>query len=108
LALAGGTTDYFPATSADQLTQSLSSISKLAGSCSFTFTDAPVNPNNVAVYVNKQRVDKDPDNGWTYGVTTQEIILAGDACAQMSTGDTADVQILFGCEDATPFPSYVP
>jgi hypothetical protein len=108
LAQAGGTTDYFPATSADQLAQSLSSISKLAGSCSFTFTDAPVNPDNVAVYVNKQRVDKDPDNGWTYGVSTQEILLTGDTCTQMSTGDTADVQILFGCPGAAPFPPYVP
>ena len=103
-AQAGGTNNYYPATSPDDLTNALSSISKLVGSCTFTADKAPPDANNIAVYVNGQRVDQDPSNGWDFGSNPQEIVLTGDYCTQMSTGDQADVQILFGCPGAPPFP----
>jgi hypothetical protein len=104
LADAGGTTDFYPVNSPDDLAAALSSISKLVGSCSFTSDETPPDDNNIAVYVNGKRVAQDPNNGWTFGANSQEIILTGDYCAQMSSGDQADVQILFGCPGQPDFP----
>ncbi len=108
LAQAGGTTDFYPATSPQELADALSSIGKAVGSCSYTFDQAPPDPNNVAVYVNKQQVAQDDNNGWKFGATTQDIELTGSYCDQITSGavDTT-VQILFGCEGAPPFPTVI-
>ena len=108
MAKAGGTTDYFPATSPQQLTDALSSISKIVGSCSFKADKAPDDPNNIAVYVNKQQVAKDANEGWTFGATSQDIELKGSYCDQIMAGQDTAVEILFGCPGAPPFPTYVP
>jgi hypothetical protein len=100
----GGTTDYFQVSSPQDLAKALSSISKLVGSCNFKADQAPPDPNNVAVYVNGKRVDKDSNNGWTFGSDPQEIVLTGDYCSQMTSGNGADVQILFGCPGQPYFP----
>jgi hypothetical protein len=104
LAKAGGTTDYYSVSSPEDLSKALSSISKLVGSCSFKSADAPPDPTNVAVYVNGHKVESDASNGWTYGSTPQEVVLTGDYCAEMSTGNQVDVQILFGCPGQPDFP----
>jgi uncharacterized protein with von Willebrand factor type A (vWA) domain len=104
MAKAGGTTDYFPVSSPSDLVTALSSISKLVASCTFKSGSPPPDENNVAVYVNGQKVDQDASNGWTFGGGLQEINLNGEACAQMSRGDQADVQILFGCPGQEYFP----
>jgi hypothetical protein len=104
LAQNGGTTDFYPVDSPQALVDALSSISKLVGSCSFKSDQAPPDESNVAVYVNGKRVDPDSNNGWTFGANSQEIVLTGDYCSQMSSGDGADVQILFGCPGQTYFP----
>jgi hypothetical protein len=108
LASAGGTTDYYPANSPQQLTDALSSISKLVGSCSFSASQPPPDPNNIAVYVNKQQVAQDPNNGWTFGSTSQEIVLTGSYCDDITAGKDTNVQILFGCPGSPPFPPFVP
>jgi hypothetical protein len=108
MAQSGGTTDYYPATSPQQLTDALSSISKIVGSCSFRSDKAPDDPNNVAVYVNKQQVPQDPNEGWTYGATSQDIELKGSYCDKIMEGQDTTVQILFGCKGAPPFPTFVP
>jgi hypothetical protein len=104
MAKAGGTKDYYPVSSPSDLVTALSSISKLVASCKFKSDSPPPDENNVAVYVNGQKVDQDANNGWTFGAGSQEINLNGDACAQMSHGDQADVQILFGCPGQQYFP----
>ena len=104
LAKNGGTTDFYKVSSPQDLATALSSISKLVGSCNFNADQAPPDTKNVAVYVNGQRVDQDSNNGWTFGASSQEIILTGDYCKQMSSGDKADVQILFGCPGQVYFP----
>ena len=75
-------------------------------SCSFHADQAPQDESNVAVYVNGQRVDRDSSNGWIFGADSQEIVLTGDYCDQMSKEDQVDVQILFGCSDQY-FPSTI-
>jgi hypothetical protein len=107
-AAAGGTTDFYPVTSPDQLASALSSISKVVGSCTFQSQDPPPDPENVAVYVNKQLIAKDPNEGWQYGATNQEIVLKGSYCDHITAGEDTTVQILFGCPGAPPFPPFVP
>jgi hypothetical protein len=107
LALAGGTPDFYPVSSPQDLVAALSSISKLVGSCSFKSNQPPPDPNNVAVYVNGPRVTQDANNGWTFGSNSQEIVLTGDYCTQTSTGNQVDVQILFGCPGQPDFPQKI-
>jgi uncharacterized protein with von Willebrand factor type A (vWA) domain len=107
LAKNGGTTDFYKVSSPQDLTNALSSISKLVGSCSYNSDQPPPDDKNVAVYVNGRKVEQDATNGWTFGTSSQEIVLTGDYCAQMTTGDQADVQILFGCPGQSYFPSTI-
>jgi hypothetical protein len=104
IAQTGGTTDFYSVSSPDDLVAALSSISKLVGSCSFKSATTPPDTSNVAVYVNGQKVEGSADNGWTFGSDPQEIVLTGDYCKQMSSGDQTDVQILFGCPGQPDFP----
>jgi hypothetical protein len=107
LARAGGTPDFYPVSSPQDLVDALSSISKLVGSCSFKSNQPPPDPSNVAVYVNGLRVTQDANNGWTFGASSQEILLTGDYCTQTSTGNQVDVQILFGCPGQPDFPQKI-
>lgn len=104
LAQAGSGRDFFPATSPEQLAEALSSVSSIVGSCSFQASEAPPDPNNVAVYVNKQQVSRSDDGGWKYGASEKEIILTGKYCDDIQSGADTDVQILFGCPGDTYFP----
>jgi hypothetical protein len=108
IATAGGTTDYYPVSSPEQLVEVLSSISKFVGSCTFTSDEDPPDPGNVAVYVNKQMVAKSADEGWTYGDTSRDIKLTGSFCERITAGEETSVQILFGCPGSPPFPPFVP
>lgn len=108
LAQAGGTTDFYPVSSPQQLADALSAIGKVVGSCTFQYQDPPPDPDNVAVYVNKQLIAKDPNEGWQYGATTQEILLTGSYCDSITAGNDTAVQILFGCKGAPPFPPFIP
>ena len=108
LAQSGGTKYFYPVSSPQQLVDALSSISKKVGSCSFQAANEPPDSNNIAVYVNKQQVAKDPNNGWTFGSTTTEIKLTGSFCDDITAGKDTDVQILFGCEGSPSFPPFVP
>lgn len=108
MAKAGGTKDYYPVSSAEDLTKALATISKLVGSCDYKFKDPPPDPDNVAVYVNKKRVSKDDSNGWKFGDTMNDILLTGSYCDQLKSGDGATVQILFGCKGAPPFDDVIP
>jgi hypothetical protein len=104
LAQAGSGRDFFPATSPEQLADALSSIGSIVGSCSFEANDVPPDPNNVAVYVNKQQVSRSDSEGWKYGDSEKEIVLTGKYCDQIQGGSDTDVQILFGCPGETYFP----
>ncbi|MBN2573314.1 MAG: VWA domain-containing protein [Deltaproteobacteria bacterium] len=109
IAYEGGTTDYYPVSSPEQLVDALSSISKVVGSCVYTSEEAPQDPENVAVYVNKVLVEKSEENGWTYGDSTKEIRLTGSYCDMIMSGEQdVSVQILFGCPGMPPFDPFLP
>jgi hypothetical protein len=107
MAQAGGTTTSYPATSPDQLTNALVSISQKVATCSFTSTQAPPDPNNIGVYLDKNLVPQDANNGWTFGSSQQTITLTGSYCDQITSGSATQVQILFGCAGISP-PSFIP
>jgi hypothetical protein len=108
MAKAGGTKDYYPVSSTEELTQALATISKLVGSCDYKADKTPDDENNIAVYVNKKRVAKDDSDGWKFGATTSDIVLTGSYCDMVKSGDGASVQILFGCKGAPPFDDVIP
>jgi hypothetical protein len=99
MAQAGGT--------GQDLTNALMSISKQVATCSFTSTQSPPDPNNIAVYLDKNLVPKDASNGWTFGSSQQTINLTGSYCSQITSGGSHQVEVLFGCAGTSP-PSIIP
>jgi hypothetical protein len=104
----GDAKDYYSVTTPQQLADALTAISEVVGSCTFQSKTAPPDPENVAVYVNKQLIAKDANEGWDYGATKQDIELHGKYCDDIMAGQETSVQILFGCPGAPPFPPFVP
>ena len=109
LAVAGGTGSYYPADSAQSLSDSLATISKIVSTtCEFQTPMVPPDPTKVYVYVNKVFVEQSADNGWVCGdPTCSDILLTGTYCADMLGGNPSTVQIIFGCKDYIP-PGVIP
>jgi hypothetical protein len=108
LAVAGGTTQYYPANSAQALSDALATISKIVSTtCEFQTPQSPPDDSKVYVYVDKQLIGQSPDNGWTFGATSSDIVLTGNYCADMLAGQTSTVEIIFGCKDYIP-PDIIP
>lgn len=108
MAVHGGTTDYYPATSPEQLNSALAQISKIVGAtCTFEAAQTPPDVTQVWVYVDKGFVAQDPSNGWTFGATNSTIVLTGTYCDNMLAGLTSKVEILFGCAETQP-PAFIP
>jgi hypothetical protein len=103
-AVAGGTEHYYPATSADDLAQALLAISQAVASCTFTMDQAPPEPENIAVYVGTQSINKDAGNGWSYGTTSQTVVFNGTTCDLIKSGKAGQVKVMFGCGGSPPPP----
>ena len=73
----GGTSNYYPASSPQQLNDALAAISKVVASCTFTSPNPPPDPSLVYVYVDKKLVGKDAANGWDFGSNNSTIVLHG-------------------------------
>ena len=96
-ARAGGTGNYYPATSPQDLTNALKAITTAVATCSFTLTTVPPDASNVSVYLDKSLVPKDVSNGWSFGANNQTVVFAGSYCAAITSGAASNVQALFGC-----------
>jgi hypothetical protein len=108
-ASAGGTGHYYPASSPADLASAFASISQTVTTCTFVAPNPPPDPNNIAVYLDKNLVQKDASNGWSFGSNNQTIVLNGSSCAKITSGSASNVQILFGCPgDTQPPPSTIP
>jgi hypothetical protein len=62
----------------------------------------PPDPNNVAVYLDGKLIAQDQANGWTFGATSQTVMLNGSACDAITSGAASKVQVLFGCAGQAP------
>ncbi|MGA7742478.1 MAG: vWA domain-containing protein [Polyangia bacterium] len=102
-AAAGGTTDFFPATSPDQLTAALSNIATAVASCVFNLGKVPPDPTNVVVEFNGDsnlRAPYDPTqtNGWNYTSSADTSIqLYGSWCTDVTNGTYKSAEVLMGC-----------
>ncbi len=103
MAQAGGTTNYYPATSPQDLTSALDKISKIVAlTCNFQTPGPPPDASQVIVYVDKTLVTQNDPNGWTFGATPSDIVLTGTLCDSVLASQATTVQIVFGC------PNYIP
>ncbi len=97
----------------------------IPGTCCYTTTTlAPVSPDTpcvftsplltttapeLAVYVDKALVLKDPANGWSYDATTSTVVFSGTACdALVAKGPSARVEVYCGCGGASVPPACIP
>ena len=101
---AGGTGQYFPATSPQDLADALAKISSVVASCTFTLASLPKEADltNVGVYLDKNLVKQDADNGWSFGANSQTIVLNGEICDKVKSGEATTVQVVFGCSSPPP------
>jgi hypothetical protein len=95
-AVAGGTTNYYPATSPQALADAFSKITQAATTCTFALSQTPSDPNNLAVYFNNNLVPKDGSNGWIFGSTSNQIVFTGTLCDSVKANPTVTVEAL-GC-----------
>jgi hypothetical protein len=101
-AQAGGTATYYPATSPADLANALASISQTVTECTYTLPSTPPDPNNIAVYLDKQLVVQDVVNGWSFGTSSSSIVLNGTVCDRVTSGAASTVQVIFGCTGPPP------
>jgi len=107
-AQAGGTGNYFPATSPDQLTSALSTIIVDVASCKFTMNAAPPDPSNLGVYLDKgTKVALDPSDGYSLAADNVTVTFNGSYCDGLKNGTYQVVQVFFGCPGAPP-PAVIP
>jgi hypothetical protein len=104
MAQAGGTDVYHPATSPEELLTDLASISRTSAGCTITLPKAPPEPNNIAVYVDRQLVKPDPIDGWSYDVDTSTIVFSGTSCERLASAFGATIKVLFGCSSSVSLP----
>lgn len=104
-AAAGGTTNYFPATSPQALTDAFSAISVAVTTCTFALGTASPDPGNIAVYLDGNILQKDDPNGWSFGGGTQTVVINGTSCDAITAGTATKVQVLFGCPGQAPPPT---
>jgi hypothetical protein len=103
-AAAGGTDRYYRATSAADLADALMAISKVVSSCTFTMSQSPPDPDNIAVYLDGKLMAKDSANGWSFGASPLTVMLNGASCTSITSGGAGKVQVLFGCPGEPPPP----
>ena len=111
LAVAGGTTQYYPADSVQALSDALAAISKIVSTtCEFQTPTTPPDNSKVYVYVDKaliNQVASSTEDGWMFGASSSDIVLTGSFCSNLLGGSGSTVQIIFGCADYIP-PQSIP
>ena len=104
-AAAGGTGNYFPANSPDQLTAALGTIVGTVASCVFTMAAVPPDPRNLGVYLDHgTKVPLDQTNGYSLGGNNLTITINGSYCDGIKAGTYQLIQVFFGCP-GIPLPS---
>ena len=101
MALAGGAPQfaapfYYQVSDLSTLGDVLTQIASAVIPCSFTLTDAPIDPKDTNVYFDTQVVMSDPTNGWSW-TSSVEVTLNGTACAKLKSGLVSQVQVVSGC-----------
>jgi hypothetical protein len=93
-------TQFYLASTKDELVRSLEDITGQVSSCVFDLTDAPPDPSNIAVKVNGMKAPHDTarSNGWDY--TTSDYLrveVFGSWCEQIKAASSNSVSFILGC-----------
>lgn len=108
LAVSGGTAlptspKYYRVDSTNEtlLLDTLKKIAaKIVATCEFKLKEAPLQTNQVNVYLDEVVVPKEPVNGWSIDGAT--VTLVGETCRRVMSGDVLDVRIITGCPTVEP------
>lgn len=109
LAEAGGTERYYPATTPDELSNALTTIvGTVAAGCTYKISQPPpANPNAIGVYIDKALVARSDTNGWTYDASKAAIVINGDYCEELTSGQKTLVEIFLPCDPAAELPPVI-
>ena len=104
IAAAGGTGQGYTAENQAELNAALSSILGGIATCTFHLDEVPPDPDELYVFLNSDPagIPLDPLNGYTYDPVTNSITLHGTTCEALQNGDTAQVDVVYGCPHPPP------
>ncbi len=110
LAQAGGTEKFYPAQSPGELSAALDAIVGIvAAGCTYELPTAPVPPDAVGVYIDKELIPQSDSDGWSYAPGSSTTInINGSYCDALTRGDSKQVQIFLPCEPSAPIPTTIP
>jgi hypothetical protein len=103
LAEAGGTVRsgdvaYYAVNDQAALEEALYQIGTgVAVRCAIDLESPPESPDLVNVYFDGELVPADPVDGWSWDGDTR-ILVHGDACGRLKSGDVIDARAVFGCD----------
>ncbi len=102
MAVAGGTTMFYPATSPAELQSALAAItgSVQTVSCTYTLEATPPDPTKLAVTLDGTAVPQDSSHmtGWDYSAgPPPAIIFYGPTCAMIQSGSAHTIAVDYGC-----------
>ena len=97
--MAGGTNDFYAASSPAALTQALGSITHdvVTPSCKVVLPNAPDDPAALRISIGGTSVPRDAVDGWDYDLATRTITFHGASCSSITSGAVQDVQIFNTC-----------
>jgi hypothetical protein len=107
MARQGGTGKFYPALSPQSLIAALNAIVGIVASCVYTMTATPPDPNNLGVYLDKQRLAQSTSDGWSLTSSTS-VTFHGPTCDRVKAGAYHDVEVLFGCPGVADLPIVIP
>lgn len=102
LAAAGGTAReaspaYYSVADAAELLDTVASLGAKVGlSCTVPLLEAPVDPNLVNVYFDRQLIEQDPIDGWTWS-DDRTVSIVGESCALLESRQVLQVDVVAGC-----------
>ncbi len=104
IAMAGGTNQGYTAENQAELNAALSSILGGIASCTFQLDEVPPDPSELYVFLNSDPagIPIDAANGYTYDPVTNSITLHGTTCDAVINGDSAKVDVVYGCPHPPP------
>jgi hypothetical protein len=110
LAEAGGTDKFYSALTPDDMFAALSTIvGTVTAGCTYELPSAPVAPNAVGVYVDKNLIPQSDSDGWSYAPGSSTTIeIHGSVCDDLKSGKKTLVEIFLPCEESAPIPTVIP
>ena len=93
-----GELPYYATTDEKELREALYAIGTgFAIRCAIDLESAPDDPELVNVYFDGELVPQDDENGWSWE-GTRRIVVNGDSCTDLRSGEILEARAVFGCE----------